>query len=219
MNILSYTARRYVAISALAVLLSACATSRDIVEPKFATRNSPTSGIPVRIDEVVDARGFEVAPPEPSTPSLMDNQIHNESLRARAIARKRNAYGKALGDVLLPEGKSVSQLVQIAITNALEESGYRVVSSDDPDYLRAEPVRARIDKLWSWFQPGFWALTLASNYDITMSGSLPPFKDRARIVGEVEDSMQIATKNDWAIIVEKSLADFSSQLKNLLAKK
>jgi hypothetical protein len=39
------------------------------------------------------------------------------------VARKRNGWGKVLGDILLPEGRTVSDLVEEVVAKAFIESG------------------------------------------------------------------------------------------------
>jgi hypothetical protein len=161
-------------------------------------------------------RRFEIRPQQPSTPSLMDDAISNDALRVRAIARKRNGYGQALGDVLLPEGQSVSSLTASALTRSFREAGYRVVTANDPDYANAVPVTARVEKLWAWFNPGFWALALESNYDITVNAALPALQESPKFTGQVRNTMQIATADDWSVIITKALEDLSSRLNEKL---
>ncbi len=201
------------------VLLTGCATSRDVVTPQVNAGQNPTQGIAVRIEKIEDARRFETEPADASTPSLMDDNITDKALRGRAIARKRNTFGKALGDVLLPEGQSVASLTVLAITRSFRDAGYRVLGSGDPSYAEALPVTAKIDKLWAWFRPGFWAISLEADYDIVVSAPIASLQPQGRLSGQVRETMQMATSDDWATIVKKSLDDFSAHLKEkLLAK-
>jgi hypothetical protein len=199
-----------------AALLSGCATSRSVVAPQIDAVANPAQGIAVRIEKIDDARRFEVDPPEPSIPSLMDNQIADDALRSRAIARKRNTFGKALGDVLLPEGQSVAKLTESAITRTFRAAGYRVLGVDDPDYAQAIPVSGRVEKLWAWFRPGFWALALEANYEVTLSTTIAALQRNPKLTGQVRNTMQIATEDDWSAIVTKALDDFSARLQDRL---
>jgi hypothetical protein len=202
---------------AVALFLTGCATSRSVVTLKTSANQAPATGPAVRLEKIEDVRLFEIAPSSPSTPSLSDDAVTNDAIRVRAIARKRNTYGAALGDVLLPEGASVSMLVRDAMTQSFHEAGYRVLKATDPGYEQATPVQARINKLWAWFSPGFWAITLTSNYDIVISSPLPALQSNGTFSGQVQNSMQLATDEDWAAIVSKSLDDFSGRLKEKLS--
>jgi len=180
---------------------------------------NPQSGVAVRIVTVEDKRGFQVGPKEASVPSLMDDRINDKELTSRAIGRKRNGFGKALGDVVLPEGQSVSGLTERTIARTLREAGYRVVSSTDADYDLAIPIAAKIDKLWAWFRPGFWSIALESNYDITVDGNVPGLRAATRLTGESRSTMQMATEGDWTKIIEESLSSFALKLKDKLSGK
>jgi hypothetical protein len=71
---------------------------------------------------VTDRRVFEVNPRQANIPSLMnDAEIKNPAITARAVARKRGGFGKTLGDVgdvLLPEGRTVTNVVAVAPVGA-----------------------------------------------------------------------------------------------------
>ncbi|WP_336605487.1 hypothetical protein [Stutzerimonas stutzeri] len=59
----------------------------------------------------IDERTFESKPRSAGIPSLKGGEINDTSITERAFARKRNGFGKALGDVVLPSGRTDSQLV------------------------------------------------------------------------------------------------------------
>ncbi|WP_157719145.1 hypothetical protein [Halopseudomonas salegens] len=83
----------------------------------------------VYIASVVDNRVFEEAPRDPPVPSLgfEGASAATDAIKARAIGRKRDSYGKALGDILLPEGQSVEQLIRLHATTAFNDTGWQVV--------------------------------------------------------------------------------------------
>jgi hypothetical protein len=177
---------------------------------------NPQSGVAVRIVAVEDKRSFQVEPKHPSIPSLMDNNISDQLLTSRAIGRKRNSFGKAMGDVILPEGQSISGLTEKTVARTLREAGYRVVTSTDVDYKQAISVTAQIDKLWAWFRPGFWAIAIESNYDITLNGNLPGLQTAPRLTGETRSTMQLVTDSDWQKVIEDSLTNFAAKLREKL---
>lgn len=203
----------------IATWLTGCATSRSVVSPSVAAGQNPSHGVAVRIEKVEDARVFQIAPPQPSIPSLKDDDIHNSEVTARAFGRKRNTYGMALGDVLLPEGQSVARLTQTALTRALRESGYRVVTPVDPDYAQAVPVTAKIDQFWAWLRPGFWAIALEFRTDVALRGDIPAMQTGQVISGQTRNTMQLATENDWMEIVNKGLDDFVVNARRQLEQK
>lgn len=203
----------------IAAALTGCATSRGVVAPQMSAGVNPQSGVPVRIVTVEDKRSFQVEPSDPSIPSLMDNNISDKSLTSRAIGRKRNSFGKALGDVILPEGQSISGLTEQTLARTLRDAGYRVVTSTDADYEQAIPVTAQIDKLWAWFRPGFWAIAIESNYDITVDGNVPGLQTAPRLTGQTRSTMQLVTGSDWQKVIEDSLSNFATKLKEKLSTK
>lgn len=81
-----------------------------------------------------DNRTFTIKPPSADMASLDPDEDPGDASKARAIGRKRNGYGKALGDVVLPEGKTVSGLVESALT-----TGKRLVG----DYSADEELAKR----------------------------------------------------------------------------
>ena len=89
--------------------LSACALDRSTVaiEPPASISN-PAMGVDVKLVNVLDERIFEYKPATPDIPSLSENEINNADVKARAFARKRNSYGQAHGDVVLPAGETTS---------------------------------------------------------------------------------------------------------------
>ena len=118
-------------------LLSACAVNRTEITIPPQTSTQPAGGVAVVVD-TVDARRFEVAPSLPSIPSLKESsQINDKQITSRALARKRNGYGAALGDVLLAPPQTVASLVGAAVTAGLRDSGYRVLDASDPGYASA----------------------------------------------------------------------------------
>ena len=189
-----------------AVLLAGCAAGRTVVPAGIDPGSNPAQGAAVRLDGVEDARVFSASPPSPEMPSLMNAaEIQDPSITRRAIARKRGGFGNALGDVLLPEGQSVSQLVGDAVSRALRDSGYRVVAPGDPDYARAAAVHVRIEKFWAWFTPGFASVGLEFQGALHLKGDLPPLREGRTATAEVEDRMQAVFESDWQAVVNKGL--------------
>ena len=97
-----------------------CATNRGILTINERESQLNRTGVAVKINKIVDMRHFEPEPSDPSTPSLKRwDEINDKKITERAVARKRNSYGKAMGDILLPEGKTVGGLVESAVIKAL----------------------------------------------------------------------------------------------------
>lgn len=215
-NIPSLISARFLGICLVAAALAGCATGRDVITPKFEAAVNPSQGVPVRIVKVEDARNFQVKPGTPSTPSLMDDNLNDEAIRSRAIARKRNGYGMALGDILVPEGQTIAKLTETVIARAFRENGFRVVSANDADYASAAPVTVRVNKLWAWVEMGF-VLSVSSNYEVVLSGPVAPLQQGLTVNGQIKESAMMVTEGVWSDIISKSLEDMYGNLKAKLA--
>ena len=206
---------RYLTAFALGcvAVLSGCATGRSVLPAGIEAGANPAQGTAVRIAAVEDARVFTVKPPQADMPSLMeDSEIGNKAITSRAVGRKRGGFGAALGDVLLPEGASVSALVQTAITRGLRQAGYRVLASGDPGYEQAVPIQARVDEFWSWFSPGFAAVSLNNRATVNLQGALPPLQQGRTFRSEAANSMQVVVESDWAEIINKGLESLAATI-------
>ncbi|BBP56443.1 flagellar biosynthesis protein [Pseudomonas sp. St316] len=187
-------------VIALASLVG-CATNRSEVE---VTGPAPQAGMSGQGQQVyinaVDERVFQIDPPSADIPSLKnDEEVNDTSVTHRAIGRKRNGFGKGLGDVVLPSGRTVSQLVGNAVATAYQQAGYQVVTTPTPS---AAAVNVHIIEYWSWFSPG--AFTVAVNnkahLKIETPGAAP-----LEVITTARDSMQMATDGDWKKINEQGL--------------
>lgn len=211
---------RVACVVAAMALLGGCATSRSVVLPDAGTAiENPAQGLAVRIEKIEDIRRFEAAPKTPDIPSLPADDLLNSSLTSRAIARKRNGFGLALGDVLLPEGQTVSRLVGDALAQGFRRAGYRVLTTGEAGYEQAAPVTARINEFWSWFNPGFAQVTIKNRAAIDLAGPLPPLKDGVTIRSEVSEGMQAVFEDDWRQIAGKGLAEVAEKLQAALNSK
>lgn len=193
-------------------VLAGCATSRSEVRLKSPPAVAPSSAAKVVvIRSVTDERAFEEAPAEPSTPSLGFGGANKsgDAIKARAIGRKRNGFGKALGDVLLENGQTITGVVRENLTAALQQAGYQVKSAGEAD-ASALVVDVHVKKFWAWFQPGFWAITLNSDVatDLSISGAAMP----TTVSVHVEDTHQAATEGAWIEIVDKALEAYRKEV-------
>jgi hypothetical protein len=200
---------------ALLALSSACATSRgtlDVRVPAVASSQGPA----VKIVSVTDRRTFEREPSDPSTPSLKGGEIEDRSITSRAIARKRNSYGQALGDILLPEGRTVELVGEEALTRGLNESGYRVLREGEDGYDAAVPLQGEILQFWSWFSPGFWAAHLEFASRIRLSGPIEPLGDGEEFSGYVRLGTSAATGRAWLNTINQGLDKLNEDMKTRL---
>jgi hypothetical protein len=73
----------------------------------------------------------------------------------RSSARKRNSFGKGLGDILLKEGQTVESVIRDSLRQSFMESGYTVVDNNASRSMGSQLVDVEINKFWSWMNPGF----------------------------------------------------------------
>lgn len=211
--------RRYGVIALLAsaaVFMTGCATNRSEIKVAGpvapATAPAVSKARAVVIQTVTDQRVFEAAPRSPNIPSLGFGgaAAATDAVKARAVARKRNTYGKALGDVLVQDGQTVTGLVRENLASAFQQLGYRVardVGSAGPDPLL---VDVRIRKLWSWVNMGFWAITM--NADVETSIHIAGSETAATSISvHAEESQGAATDGAWLSIVQKGLSTYREE--------
>ena len=201
----------------VAFVVSGCATTRGVLEVAEEESVNPDSGQAVKIVQVVDTREFQIDPPQPDIPSLKNNEVNDPAITSRAIARKRNSFGAAMGDILLPEGQTVMGLVSSSLAKGLRENGFRVVSESDPDFASAAPLEVEIAKFWGWFQPGFWQLKLHYVTAITVTGPVAIFTDSEAFSSDVELGFQVASSSNWTETIDASLAALNQEISARLA--
>lgn len=202
------------ALTAVTVLATGCATNRGILDVRVPAVPNPSASKVVKIVSVTDNRVFELKPKTASVPSLKDKAINDKSITSRAIARKRNAYGKALGDIVLPEGRTVCDLVKESLTQSLREKGYSVVEPTAPGADKAIPVQAEIQQFWSWFTPGFWALSLEFEAIVNLKADqILVHGQEQKVRGYVQLHSQAATTRAWVNTIQKGLEDLNGKTK------
>lgn len=207
---------RAVAIPALlAFCVSGCALGRSVIDVfvPAPTNASADSTHLVKITEVRDLRKFEVNPKDPSQPSLGDlAETQDFKITSHAIGRKRGGYGNALGDLALPENKTVASVVKEAARTAFQERGYQVVDEGAPDYDRATPVALDVSQFWAWIKPGFAEITLSLESQVTMKGKDVLESDPATVVGHYSTGTAAAFESDWMKMINIGLGDLIQKM-------
>lgn len=199
-----------------AVFLSGCAASRSEVEisvPKPAV--TPTKAA-VKIVEVADKRQFEVDPRSPLTPSVRENEIGNKQLTARAVGRKRGGFGNAWGDVVLPEGQTVSSLVAQVLEAALIEKGYAVLPNGAAGYEAALPLSADILKYWSWVSPGFASISISQETLVRLVGPWPVKDGTTEVNGSAHYEGLAIIESDWTNLMTNANKNLQKNLAETL---
>lgn len=191
-------------------VLGGCATGRTEVTPPAAAPASaalPADAPAVAIVAVVDARVFEDAPADPSTPSLGEELASKASAdtRARAVGRKRHGYGGAQGDVVLQPPATAAGTLRDALAAAFGDAGYAVRPAPEAG---ARAVRAEVVQFWLWVEPGFVA-TIRSRSVVRLAiDGRPPMT----VTAETAQSGQIVTRDQWAQAVARAVEGFRQQV-------
>jgi hypothetical protein len=168
----------------------------------------------------VDARKFEAAPSEPSIPSLKEPaQINDPQITSRALGRKRNGYGMAMGDVLLNPPQSASSLVGDALKAGLRDGGYRIVEANDPAYAAAPRINVRINEFWTWITPGFGSIKLDNSTNLSIDGNLPALATPATVAVRETKEYFVIPESEWAPFIDSALAKVRDKVRTLVSPK
>ncbi len=204
-------------IAAMA-LLSACAVTRSEIAITPQSSTQPAGSLVAVVVAPVDARLFEVAPTSPSIPSLKNSsEIGNKQITSRALGRKRGGFGAAMGDVLLDPPQTVSSLVANAVKAGLNDSGYRVLEANDPDYASAPRVNVRIIQFWTWVTPGFAQIKLDNATELVLEGNLPPLRTPGTISFSETKGYGIILESDWGPFINIALGKVRAQVSTIMA--
>jgi uncharacterized lipoprotein YajG len=199
------------------LIVTGCATNRSNLNLEIPkSQSTQSNGKQVYVKTVSDMRVFQVNPRSPDIPSLDPSEDQNDQIKLRAIGRKRNAYGKALGDILLKEGETVQLLANRSIQQAFLEKGYTVLNSKDQITKDTYIVDANIQKFWAWMNPGFWQITLSSEISTELAIKHPKGKSSQQISVKAADGFQVATEANWTEVIQKSMKLYIDDLKTKL---
>ena len=193
--------------------LQGCAIGRSEISlagPAAARVAAPATGRPIFIHSFADEREFEQKPSDASTPSLGKGGVEaaNMETRWRAVGRKRTPFGKAVGDVLLPPGRTASGTLRENLATALNGAGYRVVNSatGTPAPL---VVDVHMKRFWSWESPAPFHVTLRTAIETDLvfarSGKTVP------VSVQVENGAFLPGDDDWQAIINRALAEYRTQ--------
>lgn len=140
-----------------------------------------------------------------------------KELKLRAIGRKRNSFGQALGDILLEPGQTVETVIANTLKRSFTEAGYKVLTNKENITEDAIVLKVSIEKFWAYMTPGFWAITLSSdistNIEITQNGI-----DTITITVHSEGKYRVGTEGNWMEIIHESLQKYISEVKKAMRK-
>lgn len=198
----------------LLIFLGGCATNRSIVpiDVPATGQSTITSDKSVFINTVTDQRVFEVKPSEPKTPSLDPDEEQNDAIKSRAIARKRNTFGKGLGDIILPEGQTVNSIITRGLTEAFKSKGYKIISKKDDVEPNTYFVNTRIDQFWSWMNPGFWAISLNTEIITELSVDRDSERKLHTITVLESENFQTGAESNWSKVMNNAIKSYIAKV-------
>ncbi|MFA5087656.1 MAG: hypothetical protein WC552_01325 [Candidatus Omnitrophota bacterium] len=202
---------RFGVVAALIMGVTGCATNRGYLNIKVPeVTPAMSNGKQVYIRSITDNRQFQDNPISADIPSLGSGGLKNATaeVKSRAIARKRNGYGKALGDILLDEGQSVEKSVYDVTRNALYSLGYDVVNTPQEARPDAIIMDISVDKFWGWFVPGVWAISLKSEITTTHTITVPRKDNPIVITATARNVCQSGNEANWKKVFRMVMDDF-----------
>lgn len=197
--------------------LSGCATTRGLVSLE-SPEKPVSSSVAVQkiavINMVDDIRVFEDKPKQANIPSLKGGlEKATELEKSKAIARKRNGYGKAMGDILLKD-ETVSSVLQKRVEAALLKSGYTIIPASQvskPDLV----LNVKVEKFWSWMQPGFSYITLNTEIETEIQNTNDPDKI-IHTYSKISKPTAMASGSRWIKTINEALHDYENRLTDQL---
>mgnify|MGYP000898460809 FL=1 len=212
---LSSTARitRLALVLCLFGYLAGCASpSKVVIDVRLQPVATPSNpDIRVAIGEVVDLREFSSTVESRSLHQMVTEGYADPQVTGRALGLFWTAGGTPIWDFMLPEGRSVTMLVEEALKNAFREVGMEVV---EPTEAGAIPIRAEIIRFWTW-NTGSWTFQFHFETDVRIQGQLPPFESGEVISGRMRlKSAMAGGPRAYTNTVTKGLGDFIEQFKS-----
>ena len=206
------------------LLLGGCATNRSFIAldvPANAGAGSsemePTK-VAV-IGEIVDLREFQENPRDPSIPSLKKGEQYklDSEGKLQAIARKRNGYGKAIGDIQLQPPQSVATITRQLVATGFRQRGYKVIEPGVDIPASAVRVDVDITKFWAWMNPGFWTLRMDAQLEtkLKLSGGKQATID---VAASGNKHAQTGMEDNWKQAYERTFQGYLDILKVELEK-
>ena len=201
---------RRAAACALLLLLTACATNRSYVSLEVPVAAVAGQGDKIAvIGEVNDRREFQENPDDPSVPSLKKGAEYALDAEGRksAIARKRNGYGKVIGDIQLQPPQTVVSIARQLVADGLQQRGYRVLADGETATGDALRVDVDIREFWAWLTPGFWSIGLEAKINTLLKFSGAHSGD-AEVAAYAEKRAQTGVEDNWKETYDRAFRDY-----------
>lgn len=201
-------------------LLGGCAITRSyttLAVPSPAANITTNTSKVIVIDGVEDAREFQVDPRDPSIPSLKPGKEYalDANQRKSAIGRKRNGYGRALGDYMLKDGQTVESLTRDLVAATLGSLGYKVESAA-ASAPGAEHVSVTIHQFWAWVTPGFWTATIEAKLGTWLRFTGPDGDKSVEVKGYGRNQIQTGREANWQLAYDRAFKDYEKNLREAM---
>ena len=180
-------------------------------EPGFLMTETISSGS-ISIGQITDDRRFEDGSRQPATPSVRGGlEGSTPEQRARLIGRQRNGYGKAIGDIDLPNERTIQDEVRDLVSHGFAGRGYAVSNSE------TNRMDIEIQKYWAWFQPGMWVIAFHAEVRTKLHITTSTGKQEITVEGRGENKGQVASDANWALAYQRAYDNYLENLESALA--
>lgn len=167
----------------------------------------------IAIGAPTDARIFEAAPRDPSTPSARGKRTDlSPAERARLIGRQRDSFGKAMGDLALAGDGTVQREVRRLLAEGLSSHGYRI---DESGQARNR-VEVVIEEFWAWFTPGMWSIGFEARIKTRLAFETASGRKEIDVFGYGRNRGQIESDANWVLAYHRAFADYLVNLSKAL---
>lgn len=203
-------------LCSLTLLLGGCATNRGVVSLSLPASEKPaeSNGKEIYISSVRDQREFQINPRSADIPSLDPTEDQGDNIKLRAVARKRNGFGKGLGDIVLKEGQTVESLVRDSLMQALSENGFKVIDKKTDVTDQTYVLDVKIIKFWSWMNPGFFALSLSTEISTPVTMKQSAHTSETVISVKASDNFQTGAEDNWISVMQSALKAYIAEAKS-----
>lgn len=205
---------RRVSLVLLVILnLTACA-ARDLVleiqHPEAVRSSAPTRVF--KLVQVVDRREFQARPRQANQPSLTQANLVKPEVVARAVGRRRGAFGKARGEILFDSQSPVTEVVRSCVEAAVAKNGGVLVDARDPRYADALPMRVYIDNFWAWLRPGAWVVAIEFDATLLVQAAIPGFEQGRAVHSHAELRRAAVHAGHWQSVIEEGVDTLTANL-------
>ena len=119
------------------------------------------------------------------------------------IGRQRNSFGKAMGDIALATGDSVTKRVRLLVEQGFQRKGYTITA----DSNAPNRVAISVKEFWAWSTPGFVALTFEAKISCLITVNNASGVHTATIKGYGINHGQFAKDVNWQEAYDPAFED------------